>query len=451
MNKLINVINTNMEQGKKTYIFRTDMAIFREDTSKAEFVACLKENQISAVILKVSAALTTAIALAGVLEGELNIPVILESNFHPIFLMGMKEFTKELKDAGLIQGVKGDKGDKGDAGEDGQMGLTSYNAGEWDPLKEYLKNDLLTPFVAYNGKYYILVGTATKGTAPVYDTTNWSELTHYQSLFTNLLIAENGTLGQFYFSGDYMFSTMGQDLCYDEEEGWLRSSNVAYNDVITWTDHLIIDFANQYVFTDVNPTDESEYYWAPYYWVNQKTGEVCAQNAKFSGEIVAKKGTIAGPLVASAVNAVSHATHETTLSPSGLSSKYILSNGNVLDECIVDGGQISVKKGGVEKFLVNHEGVYSAAGPKIIFGESNDVTVLIDDGQGEALIGSNLVKLECDWGATLIEATDEGITLQRGTDSSVLLKDDAVTLQFGDIYFSLSSNGIHTNTNIIKD
>lgn len=347
-------------------------------------------------------------------------------------------------------GEPGAPGEPGTNGEDGELGRTAYNAGEWDATKTYTKGETVCPYVSYNGKYYLLNVPMSINNPPT-SGANWLPMDDFENVFTKLLIAENGTLGQFYFSGDYMFSTMGQDLCYDEDEGWLRTSNRAYNDVITWTDHLIIDFANQYVFTDVNPTDESEYYWAPYYWVNQKTGEVCAQNAKFSGEIVAQKGTIAGPLVASAVNAVSHATHETTLSPSGLSSKYVLSNGDVLEECIVDGGQIKVKQSGVEKFLITHEGVYSAAGPKIIFGESNDVTVLIDDGQSEALISNGLIKLECDWGATCIEATDESITLDRGTDSHVLITDDMIMLSFGNIYLSLSANGIHTNTNIIKD
>lgn len=112
------------------------------------------------------------------------------------------------EEAFWVMPVAGVPGEKGDKGEPGAPGPIVYPAGIWNENKTYKKIGDTVPYVEYNDNYYICIGTSTLETPDV-DTTNWVIMPQFDSIFTKILVAEHGTIGQAVYSGKYMFSQTG--------------------------------------------------------------------------------------------------------------------------------------------------------------------------------------------------------------------------------------------------
>lgn len=106
---------------------------------------------------------------------------------------------------------------------DGTSGPIPYPAGIYDSSTEYSSTDKSTPYVYYNGEYYVLLegktwpagGSADLGTNPESNCTTtgenkyWEKLKKFGAIYTNLAIVENGTIGSSVYNGNYMFSKQG--------------------------------------------------------------------------------------------------------------------------------------------------------------------------------------------------------------------------------------------------
>lgn len=124
------------------------------------------------------------------------------------------------------QGPEGPQGNPGKDGAEGKQGPIVYPAGVFSQDKSYARENDIVPYVEYNKKYYICIGTST-GAAPDVDTKNWVPMSQFDSVFTKLLVAENGTIGQAVYSGDYMFSQSGT-----KNDGGGSYSSDAYQDFV---------------------------------------------------------------------------------------------------------------------------------------------------------------------------------------------------------------------------
>lgn len=123
----------------------------------------------------------------------------------------------------------GDPGPQGKPGKDGvngEPGPIIYPAGVFSTEKSYKRINDTIPYVEYNNKYYICIGEST-GATPDVDAENWSPMTQFDSVFTKLLVADNGTIGQAVYSGDYMFSQSGT-----KNDGGSSHSSTDYQDFV---------------------------------------------------------------------------------------------------------------------------------------------------------------------------------------------------------------------------
>lgn len=117
-------------------------------------------------------------------------------------------------------------------GQPGATGAIIYPAGQWSPNVMYKKESDITPYVEYDNKYYICIGESQEDTeaedicylSPNVDADNWKLMNQFNSVFTKLLVAENGTIGAAVYSGDFMFSQHGIVKEWSEEELTARNS-----------------------------------------------------------------------------------------------------------------------------------------------------------------------------------------------------------------------------------
>lgn len=84
-------------------------------------------------------------------------------------------------------------------GKDGIDGKIAYPAGEWE-AKTYEQTDTTTPYIIYDSKYYMLnAESATADDIPSISD-KWVLMDSFESIYTKLMIADNGQLGKFYFN-----------------------------------------------------------------------------------------------------------------------------------------------------------------------------------------------------------------------------------------------------------
>ena len=119
-------------------------------------------------------------------------------------------------------------GSKGDPGAPGALGPIIYPAGVWTSEKTYKAgydssgNLTQVPYVEYDNSskgfdssYYICLAKNDVSTNPSTDASNWEPMAQFNSVFTRLLVAENGTIGKAVYAGDYMFSQYGSSITHD--------------------------------------------------------------------------------------------------------------------------------------------------------------------------------------------------------------------------------------------
>ncbi len=138
----------------------------------------------------------------------------------------------------------------------------------YDATKTYTSDDTKTPYVEYDKNYYILVADTATGITPGSNPDVWEKMEKFNSLYSEILMADGGSLGSFYFYGDFMFSEDGAD-------------NTTYNG-------QTVSF---------NPEDTTPGLFHPNYFVNQRTGYMYCQEATIGGTINAKDGTIGGLII----------------------------------------------------------------------------------------------------------------------------------------------------------
>lgn len=116
------------------------------------------------------------------------------------------------------------KGEQGEPGKQGTNGRTMYPVGEYDENTVYTATDTSAPYVLFkpnNTYYYMNITTKWQGIVdgrtPAEDynaygkNATWLPMEDFEAVYTKLLIANGGNLGNFVFSGDYMFSQQGKD------------------------------------------------------------------------------------------------------------------------------------------------------------------------------------------------------------------------------------------------
>lgn len=92
--------------------------------------------------------------------------------------------------------------------EDGQRGSAIVYRGEHSSTALYYNNDIRRDVVKHNSSYYIYKGT--NGASAAWNTANWESFGgQYESVATELLLAENANLAGFVFSGGKLISQKG--------------------------------------------------------------------------------------------------------------------------------------------------------------------------------------------------------------------------------------------------
>lgn len=90
-----------------------------------------------------------------------------------------------------------------------------YPAGNWMAAVDYgaLKNDYSTPYVYHNGYYYAIKTNETCiNKDPMYNSSYWTKIDNYTSIYTNFLVAENAALGSdkgLVMYDNFMYSQLG--------------------------------------------------------------------------------------------------------------------------------------------------------------------------------------------------------------------------------------------------
>lgn len=161
---------------------------------------------------------------------------------------------------------KGDKGQNGSDGATGKPGRIAYPAGEYNETVTYTCTEQKTPYIMFNGNYYVMningtwLGTE-EGVTPQEDwesygkDATWVLMEQYEALFTKLLIADGGTLGKFVFNGDYMISQQGTDASGKETNA----------------------------YEQFNPSRPDSGKFQPNFYINGVTGKLTATNAFIKG------------------------------------------------------------------------------------------------------------------------------------------------------------------------
>lgn len=108
-----------------------------------------------------------------------------------------------------VTGGKGDKGDPGDKGDKGDNPVAVF-VGEYSSSKTYYGTKYRLDIVKYNGVYYVarIDAGSFKGIVPT-NTSKWNTFgAQFESVATNLLLAENANIGAWYMSGGKIVSTL---------------------------------------------------------------------------------------------------------------------------------------------------------------------------------------------------------------------------------------------------
>lgn len=157
---------------------------------------------------------------------------------------------------------RGADGTNGTDGKDGRDGRIVYPAGIYDATVTYTATDTKAPYVLYGDTYYVMnvttswTGSQNEGKTPADDYeqygehATWIPMERFESTYTKLLIANNGTIGSFVFNRDYMFSQQGVDYLYNEVDNYEDFGNDSIPFKFTDTSMWIKSSVSYVSFTD---------------------------------------------------------------------------------------------------------------------------------------------------------------------------------------------------------
>lgn len=119
---------------------------------------------------------------------------------------GSTEYTKAV----CITGGKGETGDKGDKGDKGDSPVMVYR-GDYSSSKTYYGNKNRLDAVKYNNQYYIArIDADTFSNVVPTNTSKWNPFgAQFESIATNLLLAEGASIGDWFIQGGKIVSTLG--------------------------------------------------------------------------------------------------------------------------------------------------------------------------------------------------------------------------------------------------
>ena len=147
-------------------------------------------------------------------------------------------------------------------GKDGRDGRIVYPVGIYDATVTYTATDTKAPYVLYGDTYYVMnvttswTGSQNDGKTPADDYeqygehATWIPMEKFETIYTKLLIADNGTLGKFVFNGDYMFSQQGMDYLHNEVNNYEDFGNDSIPFKFTDTSMWIKSSVSYVSFTD---------------------------------------------------------------------------------------------------------------------------------------------------------------------------------------------------------
>lgn len=157
---------------------------------------------------------------------------------------------------------RGADGTNGTDGKDGRDGRIVYPVGIYDATVTYTATDTKAPYVLYGDTYYVMnvttswTGSQNEGKTPADDYeqygehATWIPMERFETIYTKLLIANNGTIGSFVFNGDYMFSQQGVDYLYNEVDNYEDFGNDSIPFKFTDTSMWIKSSVSYVSFTD---------------------------------------------------------------------------------------------------------------------------------------------------------------------------------------------------------
>lgn len=140
-------------------------------------------------------------------------------------------------------------GNDGVNGTNGLRGRLVYPAGTYIHSKTYEATDTQAPFVLQGEAFYVMNKTTTwngqsLGTTPEQDwnanslNATWILMDDFEAVYTKLLIADNGTLGDFVFNKEYMFSKQGTDALGQESTDYQNFNSTvkpfSFTDTSIW-------------------------------------------------------------------------------------------------------------------------------------------------------------------------------------------------------------------------
>ena len=109
-----------------------------------------------------------------------------------------------------MTGGKGETGDKGDKGDKGDSPVMVYR-GDYSSSKTYYGNKNRLDAVKYNNQYYIArIDADTFSNVVPTNTSKWNPFgAQFESIATNLLLAEGASIGDWFIQGGKIVSTLG--------------------------------------------------------------------------------------------------------------------------------------------------------------------------------------------------------------------------------------------------
>ena len=121
--------------------------------------------------------------------------------------------TSDTTAAICVTGSKGDKGEDGKPGDKGEKGdspVLVYR-GIYDSSKTYYGNSKRLDAVKYNNQYYIVrIDAGTFSNVTPTTTSKWNTFgAQFETIATNLLLAEGANIGDWFIKGGKIVSTMG--------------------------------------------------------------------------------------------------------------------------------------------------------------------------------------------------------------------------------------------------
>lgn len=102
-------------------------------------------------------------------------------------------------------------------GSEGSPGAMIYPLGEWSVSTKYIGTALAKPYVLYKNERYILnvngelLGGLTPADDVVQNKGNWLRMTSYKAIYTDIIMANFGNIGEAIFNGEWEFSQSGID------------------------------------------------------------------------------------------------------------------------------------------------------------------------------------------------------------------------------------------------